>query len=697
MQFQGAIGKMFGAWDTAADWLNEWFASLTERGVTSALAAFAGGAGLVMGARLLRSVLARDRGVQIYIRDFEVLRPDDSCMISTEDMLRLARTTYHYSSKPLTFMRKVSINSGLGDRTYMPLSIRDKEITLEAAREEAQYVMFNTVDSLLRKTGVSPADVGIVVTNCSLFCPTPSLSAMLVNRFGFPEDVRTFSLGGMGCSASIIGLDMIKGLLSEQPYHRRGHGERRQKNEKHAPSQPAPAPTASGAGYRLPQGDLPARSAGPQNPLSPNKPNYALLVSFENMTLNFYDGFNRSMLMPNILFRLGCAAVLLTADPTDAKYRLRSLVRTHIGDQDDAYRCIYQTEDDVGKRGVYIGKDVPKCAGRAMTQNVNVLFRDVLCLREKLGFAKSMLKYKRDMRAYKKAMARVGEGDAAGDAARDGGSRAGSKAGTADGVAVRRDQVAQGAQGAQAAPSAQSAPASAAPGAASGLPEKPRPPVPSITRSIQHMCFHTGGRAVIDELQKLFALEEAQVAASRATLYRYGNTSSSSVWYELAYHESTGAVKPGDNVWQIAFGSGFKCNSAVWQATPNIRRLKPTAFDAKDPNFTWEKAKRAPMRLSEAEATRDYEIDYAAYVERQNERDFAEFLRRFGDRVELREGVQLKSLPADEVLGPAGPADAKEVVASQCGGEGEAKARAAGSGDHTAAESEVRVTEPVGE
>jgi len=52
---------------------------------------------------------------------------------------------------------------------------------------------------------------------------------------------------------------------------------------------------------------------------------------------------------------------------------------------------------------------------------------------------------------------------------------------------------------------------------------------------------------------------------------RFGNTSSSSIWYVLANIESCKGVRRGDRVWQIAFGSGFKCNSAVWRALRNVR------------------------------------------------------------------------------------------------------------------------------
>ena len=55
--------------------------------------------------------------------------------------------------------------------------------------------------------------IGIVIVSCSCFQPTPSMAAMVVNRFKMNEDVLTYSLGGMGCSSSLICVDMAKHLL----------------------------------------------------------------------------------------------------------------------------------------------------------------------------------------------------------------------------------------------------------------------------------------------------------------------------------------------------------------------------------------------------------------------------------------------------------------------------------------------------
>lgn len=71
----------------------------------------------------------------------------------------------------------------------------------------------------------------------------------------------------------------------------------------------------------------------------PNK--YALVVSTENITQNWYFGNNRSMLIPNVLFRLGGAGVLLTnkgKERSRSKYQLQHVVRVHLGADDQAYK-----------------------------------------------------------------------------------------------------------------------------------------------------------------------------------------------------------------------------------------------------------------------------------------------------------------------------------------------------------------------
>jgi len=53
--------------------------------------------------------------------------------------------------------------------------------------------------------GVQPRQIGIVVVNSSLFNPTPSLSATIMNHFKMPHTVLNYNLGGMGCSGEPFG------------------------------------------------------------------------------------------------------------------------------------------------------------------------------------------------------------------------------------------------------------------------------------------------------------------------------------------------------------------------------------------------------------------------------------------------------------------------------------------------------------
>ncbi|OEL35644.1 3-ketoacyl-CoA synthase 5 [Dichanthelium oligosanthes] len=227
----------------------------------------------------------------------------------------------------------------------------------------------------------------------------------------------------------------------------------------------------------------------------------ALVVSTEIITPNFYQGSRRDMLLPNCLFRMGAAAILLSnrrREARRAKYRLVHVVRTHKGADDRAYRCVYQEEDHQGFSGISLSKELMAIAGDALKSNITTIGPLVLPMSEQLLFFFRLVGRKLINKSWK-------------------------------------------------------------------------PYIPDFKLAFEHFCIHAGGRAVIDELQKNLQLSARHVEASRMTLHRFGNTSSSSLWYELAYIEAKGRMRRGDRVWQIGFGSGFKCNSAVWKCLRSIK------------------------------------------------------------------------------------------------------------------------------
>ena len=67
------------------------------------------------------------------------------------------------------------------------------------------------------KKGLLPQDVDILVTNCSIYCPTPSLASMLINKFKFKPTVLSFHLGGMGCGNGVVAIGLLRDLLKARP------------------------------------------------------------------------------------------------------------------------------------------------------------------------------------------------------------------------------------------------------------------------------------------------------------------------------------------------------------------------------------------------------------------------------------------------------------------------------------------------
>jgi 3-ketoacyl-CoA synthase len=212
-----------------------------------------------------------------------------------------------------------------------------------------------------------------------------------------------------------------------------------------------------------------------------------------------------------------------------AKYQLVHAVRTHRGGADDgrAFRCVYQEEDESGRVGVALSKDLMAVAGEALRANVTTLGRLALPMSEQLLFLASLV----GRRVF--------------------------------GLRARR------------------------------------PYIPDFKMAFDHFCVHAGGRAVLDTIEENLGLSPWHMEPSRMTLYRWGNTSSSSLWYELAYAEAKGRVRRGHRAWQIAFGSGFKCNSAVWRA---LRTIDP-AMEEQDGGNPWvDEIHRFPVEVPKVES-----------------------------------------------------------------------------------------------
>jgi 3-ketoacyl-CoA synthase len=356
---------------------------------------------------------------------------------------------------------------------------------MAAARAESEAVLFACVAKVLARNGLKPTDVDALIVNCTAFNPTPSLSASVVNHFRMRKDVRTFSLHGMGCAASVIAVDLARDLLATHP------------------------------GMRI------------------------VVAGTENILNNLYQGNTRSMLITNCIFRLGGVAYLLSNrrdDARRAKYVLGHLVRTHLGGEDDAFNAVIQREDDEGVLGVKIGKELMGVAGRALEANLSALGPKVLPLSEKLIFAGHWLAG----RLAKARGGKVSEG----------------------GVLVFHFFSFFPFHHPPTHPLSHTFFSPTHP------PTRPQATkhVPDFKRAFDHFAIHPGGKAVIDGVGKALGLSPAQCLPMLVPFERYGNTSSSSTWYAWAFIESEQGVRRGDRLWQLAFGSGFKCCSATWTA-----------------------------------------------------------------------------------------------------------------------------------
>lgn len=152
---------------------------------------------------------------KIFLLDFSCYKPDSSLICTRETFMDRSKHVGIFTEDNLAFQQKILERSGLGQKTYFPEALLrvPPNPCMSEARKEAETVMFGAIDAVLEKTGVKPKDIGILVVNCSLFNPTPSLSAMIVNKYKLRGNILSYNLGGMGCSAGLISIDLAKQLL----------------------------------------------------------------------------------------------------------------------------------------------------------------------------------------------------------------------------------------------------------------------------------------------------------------------------------------------------------------------------------------------------------------------------------------------------------------------------------------------------
>ncbi|KAL3538185.1 hypothetical protein ACH5RR_001551 [Cinchona calisaya] len=385
---------------------------------------------------------------RVYLLDFVCFRAPEYSRVPISSYLE------HMDSlnpQTLEFQKKVIERSGIGNETYLPegMSKLPYDKSFNSTIEEVEMVLFSITQQLFTTHKINPNSIDFLITNCSLTSPSPSLAAMIINKFGLRSNIKSYNLSGMGCSAGILSISLAKDLLKVHRY------------------------------------------------------STALVLSLESVTANLYQGKMKSMLLANCLFRMGGAGILLSNRKgcrEKAKYELSHVVRTNLGSRTSAYECVMQDLDDEGYIGVSLSRTILQVAGDALRMNLETLGVLVLPYSELIQYILAI--------AWKKILA----------------------------------------------------------------PAKKRGPyIPNFKKAFHHFCIHAGGRAIIDTIKDNLKLTEIDVEASKMTLYRFGNTSSSSTWYSLSYQEAKGRVKKGDRIWQLAFGSGFKCNSAIWKCISEIK------------------------------------------------------------------------------------------------------------------------------
>ncbi|XP_071737892.1 3-ketoacyl-CoA synthase 12-like [Rutidosis leptorrhynchoides] len=287
---------------------------------------------------ILFKILEKRRHQNCYILDYQLYKPSDDRKLTTGYSGDIIMRNKNLGLNEYKFLLKAIVSSGIGEETYGPKMVFDRREDCpnheDAINEMEEF--FSDIEKLFHRTGIRPDNIDVLVVNVSMLATMPSLSGRIVKKYKMREDVKSYNLSGMGCSASLISINLVQNIFKSK-----------------------------------------------RNQL-------ALVVTSECLTPNWYTGNERSMILSNCLFRSGGCAMILTNKPSlvhRSMFKLKAMVRTHHGSKDEAYGCCLQTEDSQGRLGFHLGKTLPKTATRAFVDNLKDIAPKILPIRELIRFA----------------------------------------------------------------------------------------------------------------------------------------------------------------------------------------------------------------------------------------------------------------------------------------------------------------------
>ncbi|CAJ1977731.1 unnamed protein product [Sphenostylis stenocarpa] len=197
----------------------------------------------------------------------------------------------------LQFLLKTIVNSGIGENTYCPRAVLE-------GREECPALKIRT-RKWTRRDHVRHTRRPVQEDrNFTLRDRHPRGERVLVFPSTFSHsthhkqvqnerNIKPFNLAGMGCSASVVAIDMVQQLFKAY------------------------------------------------------KNSVGIVVSTEDLGAHWYCGRDKKMMLSNCLFRYGGCSMMFTNKPSlkgRAILKLKHMERTQYGADDEAYNCCIHVE-----------------------------------------------------------------------------------------------------------------------------------------------------------------------------------------------------------------------------------------------------------------------------------------------------------------------------------------------------------------